>query len=385
MKYLIAIIALFLFAPSSAHALWLDSNWDYRVKVEIAPSKVGTTTAVTSFPVYLNLANMPASFFTNASSTGADIRVTESDEITETPFELVTFATTTQTGELHFLADSLSTTSSSTFYVYYGNPTASAYAVTDTYGRNAVWTGYRAVYHLESLTLDSTGNGYTLTNNNSVAASSTCKIAGCADFGSTNTNKSLSIASNLGIDGGNNSMTAWYAPHSSTATVGGVIETGSTGTDVYNSLWYHGGVPASYQSRNRSGISDAFSNVSGVIGSGVFTYAAYTYDSSNVLGYRDAVAATPAAHSGNGSFNITTQSTIGKTERFGVFFTGLVDEVRVSSNALSAAYILTEYNNQSAPSTFYALGAEENNTEEATTTPSTILQGGVWSGGTIIR
>ncbi|GAG31726.1 unnamed protein product, partial [marine sediment metagenome] len=73
-------------------------------------------------------------------------------------------------GELHFRADSLSSSSNTNFYIYYGNSGASDYAVTATYGRNNVWSNsYAAVWHLEeevggtgtsNLYVDSTGNGY---------------------------------------------------------------------------------------------------------------------------------------------------------------------------------------------------------------------------------
>lgn len=45
----------------------------------------------------------------------------------------------------------------------------------------------------------------------------------------------------------------------------------------------------------------------------------------------------------------------------GIFFGGVIDEVRVSSTARSYDWIQTEYNNQNATSTFYNLSAEEEN------------------------
>jgi hypothetical protein len=41
------------------------------------------------------------------------------------------------------------------------------------------------------------------------------------------------------------------------------------------------------------------------------------------------------------------------------FFDGIIDEVRISSSARSADWIKTEYNNQSAPSSFYTVGGEQ--------------------------
>ena len=40
-------------------------------------------------------------------------------------------------------------------------------------------------------------------------------------------------------------------------------------------------------------------------------------------------------------------------------FYGYIDEVRISNIARNAAWILTEYNNQLNPATFYTIGPEE--------------------------
>jgi hypothetical protein len=97
--------------------------------------------------------------------------------------------TALKTGELHFKADILSSTSSSQFYIYFDNPNAQSYTATSTFGRNAVWTGYRAVYHGDGTT-DSTGNGFTLTNQNNVPFN-TAKLGNGFDGGPDNKDKSL--------------------------------------------------------------------------------------------------------------------------------------------------------------------------------------------------
>ena len=52
----------------------------------------------------------------------------------------------------------------------------------------------------------------------------------------------------------------------------------------------------------------------------------------------------------------------------GIFFGGVIDEVRVSSTARSYDWIQTNYNNQNATSTFYTISAEEENTVAPTVT-----------------
>lgn len=70
----------------------------------------------------------------------------------------------------------------------------------------------KAYYRLESgaLTTDSSGNNYTLTNNNTVG-SGTGVFGGSADFGTGNTNKTLRVSNNLGIAGlGDLSIVGWF-------------------------------------------------------------------------------------------------------------------------------------------------------------------------------
>lgn len=52
----------------------------------------------------------------------------------------------------------------------------------------------------------------------------------------------------------------------------------------------------------------------------------------------------------------------------GIFFGGIIDEVRVSSTARSYEWVQTEYNNQNATTTFYNLGGEETSLAAPTVT-----------------
>jgi hypothetical protein len=152
----------------SGPATWYDTDWQYRKQITVQSAEVDAN--VSNFPVYVDLADLGADFFSNVNADGGDIRVTNSGGVTEMPREVVDISTGGQTGELHFRADSLSSSANTSFYIYYGNSGASDYAVTATYGRNNVWSNsYEAVYHLEeetagtgtaNLYVDSTGNGY---------------------------------------------------------------------------------------------------------------------------------------------------------------------------------------------------------------------------------
>lgn len=235
------------------------------------------------------------------------------------------------------------------------------YAVTDTYGRNAVWSGYRAVYHLDGLT-DSTGNGYTLTNTNSVAFTGSGKLAGntTADYGSTNTTKKLGISSNLGITGtGAVTVSGWVKQHAEITTSPGELmifahRTTSTADRFFQSSYqYNSGTRrlAAY-----FGTAQYYHNVS--LGTNWFHYAderasgaspatKIYYNSSNVA-------------SGTGGTATTGQNIFGIGTEGGTYglMRGLFDEVRVAGSILGANWLTTEYNNHEDESTFWGSWAD---------------------------
>ena len=87
---------------------WYNPSWIDRVKITVDHTKVPSN--LTNFPVYVNLADLPAGFFSNVRSDGGDIRVTTSDQTTEIAREVVAINTGGSTGELYFNAPSLSST-----------------------------------------------------------------------------------------------------------------------------------------------------------------------------------------------------------------------------------------------------------------------------------
>lgn len=70
-----------------------------------------------------------------------------------------------------------------------------------------------AAYKLDDVT-DGTTNGYNLTNNNSVSFATAGIIGNCADFGSTNTNKLLSRATDFSNGGGDFTISCWIKVYS---------------------------------------------------------------------------------------------------------------------------------------------------------------------------
>lgn len=120
----------------------------------------------TDIPILIDLSDMPAGFWSVVTSGGGDIRCYESDGTTELARDVVSCNTGSSVGELWVKVANLSSSADTVIKVEVDG-VSSDYAVTDTYGRNAVWSDYEAVWHLnESATggsgsiVDSTGNGH---------------------------------------------------------------------------------------------------------------------------------------------------------------------------------------------------------------------------------
>lgn len=343
---------------------WFDANWDYRAKIEVAAAKVGSSTAVTNFPVYFNLAHMPAGFWSNVQSDGDDIRVIESNETTETAFEVVSINTTSQTGELHFLADSLSTTSTTTFYVYYGNTGASGYADNATYGQYNVWSTYSAVWHMQEGSgsrLDSDADTNDLTAI-ATPATSTGKLGTAVDIEAGDLDGlSITDANQVGLDmTSNHTLSCWANPettnHGGTAGLF-VGKLGGGGQQSY--LYRYNGdfiINLSANGTSNVGRQYTYSMTGGTWYDVDFVYRA---SAGAVDIYVDSVLRSTQTGFPTSIRNGTAVFYLGGTDNGQ--WDGFLDECRIANSSLSSSWIITEYNNQSSPQTFYYVGAQESN------------------------
>jgi Domain of unknown function (DUF2341) len=340
---------------------WYSANWSRRVKLTISNSVVED--GVTDFPVYVNLADLPSSFFSSVQSDGDDIRITEVDGVTELPFELAGINTGLETGELHFKAD-LSTSTDSEFYLYYGNGSASGYAVTATYGARNVWTnGYSLRYALDDSPAAASPQFKDSTSNNNNAVAYAGMTAGDVVAGK------LGQAIDLdGNDGGTFQSALAYAG-TFTASMwwnsagDGYAIAGPAGANEKLGPWSS---PADQMFvRTVSSSDTTVANPA----DGTWSYIALTRDSSNkvdlhINGSTTRLYADVAQAGTSDWINFGGETTQG--------FLGLLDELRFSTARRSDGWIRTEFSNQSNPTGFYAVSAEEL-ISDGRVLPSTVL------------
>ena len=366
-----SFLAIPFFSENKSSGIpWYNNSWNYRTKITVDKTKVDAT--LTSFPVYLDLQLMPADFHTYVSATAAqDIRVTESDGITEVPREVVYYNSSTDKGELWFKAGTVSSSIDTDFYIYFGNTSATEPADNATYGKYNTWTTYNAVYHLNNSgdQLDSTTNGYTLTNGASVTATSSAIISGTAqDHGTTGTGKGFKVNNSMGITASNQSFGGWFRWNSfSSPTVQMVLtKTWDNNTPNANTQWnYRIYCPSSTQiSIQTFGSGQAFTTTHG-FSTGVWQHIYATLDRATTvcslyingsLSGTFSTGFTTIANNGS-NFTIGNQTTRPSSFQTGNEGRFISDEVRVTSQVLSLSHIKTEYNNQNSPSTFYSIGA----------------------------
>ena len=340
---------------SSGSAGWYQNAWHYRKAVTIDHTRVAGT--LTSFPVLISLVD--ADLQAQALSTGNDILFTAADGITKLNHELERYDPATGTLVAWVNVPSLSSSTDTKLYVYFGNAGAANQA-----SPAAVWDGdFKGVWHLKENPAagapqikDSTING----NHGTAYGSMTPSDQGPGMIGG-----------GLTFDGKTNFINV---PDSATldsapaVTLSTWIRTTSTGTtvNVVNKaypcvtsgfvIWLNqkgtaNGLP-SFSVGNSSSVEANGANIA----DGAWHYLTASNDAATSNVYVDGVLAASAPRSGYLNTSMPLRMGYGTC---GNYLAGSLDEVRVSGSVRSPAWIATEFSNQSAPQAFAAPGTLE--------------------------
>ena len=369
-KYPILFVLCFIVLSClKASAAWYSDAWSFRKAITVQSSQVAADQ--TDFPVYVDLSDLDDgdNFFELVKSDGSDIRVTTSDGETEVPFELVSIDTgATNGGELHFKATgTLSGSSNTTFYIYYGNPAATAYGATDTYGSENVWTEYYAVWHMDD---DPTGTVFD-SGSNSIDGSSvgtmtvgdivTGQLGSATDFDGTD--DCIDLGSSNAVTGDNIqtlTVSFWtnYTSTTNAYTFSIKRSSGATNSSLMSSLIRDAANgDQGYLARNFTDTAHSRVVNAGGYNDGTWHHQVGTVNVANRAVYMDgsSVASdTDGLQSVTGNTDATTIACQVSGTRH---FAGLIDEVRFARDAKDANWVSTEYNNQNSASTFYNIGA----------------------------
>lgn len=354
---------VYLFSAKEVMAQWFDGGWQYRKRLAISNSKVSDTH--TNFPLLVSITDIDIK--NNAQDDADDVVFTASDGMTRLDHEIESYNDTTGDLRAWVLLPELRDENDTDIYVYYGNP-----VVANQQSVSSVWeTPFRGVFHLSDGS-GTTANDVTASDNdltlNSASWLSGAKIGdGWNGTGSVWLNRtddndfdfiatdnfSISMwvksdsATNPGatqwvlnksLSGG--SQNAGYAIYFNTSgqicfgvdddTTWGPDDSACSSTDVYDATWR-------YITAVKTGTSRIDIYVNGV-SAGSDTSISATGTLANT---RDLIVGDRQASDGTDEF------------------AGDIDELRIIATDRSANWILTEYENQNDPSSFFVLSGTQ--------------------------
>lgn len=336
---------------------WYNTDWWYRKKITVDHDEVAT--AVTDFPVLVSVTDADLKDTPNGghmgNSDGTDMLFTEDDGETKLSHEIQRYDE--ETGQIIvWVKMDLSSAVDTEFYIYYGNAGAA-----DQQNVNDVWSNnFVAVWHLNESyagdgtydVIDSTGNGNTMAG----LGGGPTRVDGVIGYGQQ-------------LDGNNDRFhlpsTTWSNP----LTLSVWLTTEGSWDNLYPTLWAHQDA-SDDQIRIRTrhniegnkfwivvregGVGYPLSIGLTPMNSELYISAHFDnnrYDIYKNGSYWDHTASIP--------FSITAATGLGGSGGAGDFLNGIIEEARIASVDRSAGWVLTEYNNQSAPDTFMSFDAEE--------------------------
>jgi len=325
--------------PNEAFADWYDPYWAYRKTITIDNTQVPEYQ--TNFPVLMNFTDSNLRDYSQAD--GGDIVFTSGNGRVQLDHEVVRYDSSDGTLVAWVKVPQLYSLTDTTLYMYYGHG-----VVSNQENPTGVWNSdYKGVYHFNENVDDSTTN-YDGTD------SGTSDIAGqidrARDFLAPDR---INFASGAWISGYIDKITmqAWINPDA-TSGYDTIIGFGTTGD--YPTLSLNNG-RISYWSSSTSP-QEALSSV--VLPIGTWSFVTVTYDAvtdqANI--YRN--DNHDVSSSMSGSTSTGTNRWIGN-DNDNEPFNGQIDEVRILDVVLSKNWVITEYNNQNSPDTFYSIGTAE--------------------------
>lgn len=345
---------------------------------EITIDHTKVTGDLTDFVVFVKLADLVkvgSDIFDTCRSDGGDIRATKSDGTTQLPTDLVTIDTTAKTGELHIKFTGTLSSSTDTIIRIYYNGTDTALAATDTYGRNAVWSDFSAVYHLNEAVNNNAGGYADSTGTNPGTGVSmdealrTGKIGlNAASFDGVNDYIRAADSASLDAPNNNNAvtLTAWLKSDSANQ---GTFYAFAKASDQYAIIFDF--VADTYEFWGNS--SGARFNIGTSSDTTNWLYLAASFNGAtdeaiaNFNGTTNTYTRTGSLPAANSQDFLIAGTLSGST--FSQAFDGAIDEIRVRASASSSNWLSTEYNNQNSPSTFYAVGVEQTGSTSITVNP----------------
>jgi len=338
---------------------WVDPAWTHRKRITVHASKV--TAALTDFPLLVSL-TADADLAARAQNNGDDLLFCAADGTTKLSHEIERFNDKSGLLVAWVKLPALSATSDTTLFMYYGGAGGSGKA-----DPAAVFaSGYEAVWHLHhdpSKPVGEATGQHPGTSRGGMKGGHLVagKVGRGFNFDGNDDAVDVGVI-NLPPDGpGNNGLTleAWVRPDQA---IGRIISK-ATGTLVQEHWWMAslgpGATYKGYHFRLRSAGSTSWTSIGGAPLLGQWMQLAFTYDGASMRIYKDGKQIDSQPKTGKVDTSSSAKVSIGDNPVDSRYFDGILDEVRLSRVARSAAWLAIQYANQNGPASFYTLGKEE--------------------------
>ncbi|NGY58018.1 DUF2341 domain-containing protein [Lentzea sp. NEAU-D13] len=348
---------------------WYNPSWQRRKPITIDHDLVGAT--LTNFPVKI-MRSTDSDLAGKAQSSGNDILFTNSDGTTKLNHQIQLYTPATGALIAWVQVPTLSSTTDTTLYMYYGNGSASSQQ-----NASAVWDSTNAaVWHLSESVSTSAGNFKDSTSNANHATYqgspglTTDPGGGLVFNGTSNYLSTANQQNNPQIF----TVEAWVKTSSASGKQIISYENAQTGTAATR---YDRGLNIGTDGRAYFGVWDG-SAVHAVpagtnLANGGWHHLVATYSNvSQVLvmyvnGSLAASTVSPSAEIMNAWWRIGSYHPPGNTVGVAGYFPGSIDEVRIANVVRSTGWITTNFNNQNDPFTFAPVGTEQTLTAPAIT------------------
>lgn len=342
------IVALFTSSVSYAQ---LD-GYSSRIKAKVNASQVVGDSDLTNFPVLVSLTHVSLKTTGNGglvyNANGYDISFTSNNATTLLSHQLESYDASTGAIEFWVRFPTLSATTDTEFYIYFGNSSISS----DQSSTNVWDSNYKLVLHLNEIAsgptnfTDASGEIPSTDISDNATTAATGQIGGGREFNDPGTNDVISIADNgvspLDITG-SITISLWINGDDITTDSPDLIAKGDY-TNGY-SLWV-----SSDEEITFSVNGDDLESADNAVTNNTWYYIVATRNTNgDRIIYRNGVQI--ASDNSNQSFSVNNENVT--LSSFGSWdFEGIMDEVRISNIVRDSAWIATEYNNQSSPGSF---------------------------------
>jgi hypothetical protein len=332
-------------------------GWTYRKQITIDHTKIDSN--LTDFPVLVKLTSSNFDF-SKARSDGYDIRFCSPDESTLYKYERERHDSSSQVAEYWVKIPSISSSSDTTFWIEYGNASASDGADPT----NAWDSNFKGVWHMTDANgttgavKDSTANannGTKLSANE--PANTDGKIERAQDFDGSNDKITIPDSNSLDITSAI-TIEAWVK-FDSLATFKTIVSKSSASQINYQLRNDYNASTIQFGFRDSGGIFRAAVSTL-TVSTGTFVYVAATFQRPNVNFYVN--GASDSANPVSLDYSMVSNNYplyMGVENNDSWFFDGIIDEVRISNVVRSAAWIKASYH--SGNDTLLSFGSEEVN------------------------